>query len=273
MSGKSLPSSLSLRRLLVSVHDVAPVFESEIDRLIERIGAACGPLPPALLVVPRHWASSPIVHGSAFAAKLRRWSDAGSEIFLHGWTHRDESVHAGRFDRWRAVRMTAGEGEFLGLSQEAARERMRAGCDLIEDITGKRVAGFIAPAWLYGDGAHAAMRELGFKLAEDHMRVWNPSSGAVHSKGPVITWATRSRLRLGLSLAAAGLLRRALAPTRTVRVAVHPGDARSPATCASIDATLRMLARSRQPARYADLAAASAPARAIAARRAASESA
>ena len=254
MSGKSLPNSLNSRRLLVSVHDVAPVFESEIDRLIERVGAACGPLPPALLVVPHHWASSPIVHGSAFAAKLRRWSDAGSEIFLHGWTHRDESDHGGRLDRWRAARMTAGEGEFLGLSREVARERMGAGRDLIEDITGKHVAGFIAPAWLYGDGAHAALKDLDFRLAEDHLRVWNPSTGAVHAKGPVITWATRSRVRLGLSLAAASVLRRALVRARTVRVAVHPGDAHSRAACASIDATLRVLSRGRPPARYADLA-------------------
>lgn len=259
MSGKATPSYSNSKRLLVSVHDVAPAFENEIDRLIERCANASGPLPPALLVVPRHWASTPIVHGSAFAAKLRRWSETGSEIFLHGWTHSDESEHAKRFDRWRAARMTAGEGEFLGLSQREARERMIAGRDLLEDITGKRIAGFIAPAWLYGDGAHAALKDLGFQLAEDHLRVWNPATGAIYAKGPVITWATRSRMRLGSSLAAASVLRYGLAPARTVRVAVHPGDAHSPAVCASIDATLRALSYRRQLDQYGGLAAALSP--------------
>jgi predicted deacetylase len=129
--------------------------------------------------------------------------------------------------------MTAGEGEFLGLGREEAARRMAAGRKLVEDITGKAAAGFVAPAWLYGEGALAALCSSDFALAEDHMRVWRPQSGETLARGPVITWASRSPMRTASSLAFAALARRALRPLDVVRVAAHPGDTNkaAPAWC------------------------------------------
>jgi len=237
--------------LLASIHDVGPRFESEIDNLVARLEAHVGSGRFAMLVVPDHWGEAPLSAAPAFAAKLRRWADGGVEMFLHGWSHRDDSGHTGA-TAWKAKHMTAGEGEFLGLDRAEAVRRLRAGRAVVEDAIGRPVAGFIAPAWLYGPGALAAVSSEGFMLAEDHMKVWNPASGGVLARGPVITWASRSRARIRSSLAFAALARFALQPLRTVRVAVHPGDAHVPALLRSIDATFAAF-RGHRAAHYADL--------------------
>ena len=241
-----------MRRLLASIHDVSPRFEREVDQLAERLTHHLGGPRFAMLVVPDHWNGAPIAPGTPFARRLRDWADSGIEMFVHGWSHRDDSAHRGA-DALRAKHMTAGEGEFLGLSRDEALARMRRGKALIEDITGRPAAGFIAPAWLYSDGAKAALDDAGFALAEDHMRVWRPADGTALTKGPVITWASRSRPRQLSSLAAAAVLRVVLQPARTVRVAVHPGDAHVPQLLDSIDRTFRAFTRGRVPARYASL--------------------
>jgi predicted deacetylase len=237
--------------LLASIHDVGPRFESEVDRLVDRLERHVGPGRFAMLVVPDHWGEAPLADAPAFAARLRRWSDSGVEMFLHGWSHRDDSAHDGAA-AWKAKHMTAGEGEFLGLDRAEATRRLRAGRSVVEDAIGRPVAGFIAPAWLYGPGARAAIADEGFPLAEDHMRVWDPATGAVLARGPVITWASRSRGRIASSIAFAALARVALQPLRTVRIAVHPGDAHVPALLRSIDATFAAFG-GRKAAHYAEL--------------------
>jgi uncharacterized protein len=205
----------------------------------------------AMLVVPNHWGDAPIVPGSAFATRLRDWADAGVEMFLHGFHHRDEARHEASADRLRARFMTAGEGEFLGLSRDEAAERISTGRVLIEDVIGRRIDGFVAPAWLYGDGARQALRDAAIPLAEDHFRVWSPASGRQLATGPVITWASRTRMRLASSLAAAALLRHA--PLEVLRVGVHPPDVRHPALVRSIGKTFKQAVQKRRPGRYSDL--------------------
>lgn len=237
-----------MKRLLASIHDVSPRFEREVDQLLDHLAPHVGQR-LAMLVVPDHWGGAPIT--PAFAARLRGWADAGIEMFVHGWFHRDTSVHHG-VAALKARRMTAGEGEFLGLDHGEALARMQRGKTLVEEVTGRAVAGFIAPAWLYSDAARDALVDAGFALAEDHMRVWAPA-GATLAKGPVVTWASRSDARALSSLAAAAVLRRALQPLPVVRIAVHPGDVARPALLRSIDRTFATLMRGRRPAAYADL--------------------
>ena len=122
---------------------------------------------------------------------------------------------------------------------------------LIEDVIGRALDGFVAPAWLYGSGAREALCESSVPIAEDHFRVWSPATGKQLASGPVITWASRTRLRLASSLAAAAALRRA--PIEVLRVGVHPPDVRHPALVRSIDKTLAVSSRSRRPAAYSDL--------------------
>src|SRR5689334_20676446 len=161
------------RLLLASIHDVSPRFEGEVDGLLDLLAPHVGSR-LAMLVVPDHWNSAPIVPGSPFATRLRKWAGDGIEMFLHGFTHRDEAEYDGKADRFRARLMTASEGEFLGLPYGEASARFARGRDLIQDVIGKPITGFIAPAWLYGTGAHDALRDADVTVAEDHMRVWSP---------------------------------------------------------------------------------------------------
>lgn len=236
------------KRLLVSIHDVSPRFAPQVDRLAERLDRHLGTSRFAMLVVPDHWDQSPIAADREFQARLRTWADAGVEMFLHGWRHRDDAPRG-----FMATRMTAGEGEFSALDAAEAVQRLRRGRAVVEDAIGRPVAGFIAPAWLYSHGTLAAMRAEGFALAEDHLKVWRPGDGRVLARGPVITWASRSPARIASSRAFAALARWGLQPLYSVRVAVHPGDTAVPALLASIDATLGRLLPGRVAARYGDL--------------------
>ncbi|WP_460986565.1 DUF2334 domain-containing protein [Sphingobium sp. TomTYG75] len=245
-----------MRKLLVSIHDVGPRFEAEVDLLLEQLARHVDAGDLAMLVVPDHWGAHPLRPGSAFARKLRGWSDRGVSMFAHGWFHKDMAVHQGPAARFKARHMTAGEGEFLGLDGEVAARRMADARTLIEAIIGRPVAGFVAPAWLYGRPALDALAASGFTLAEDHMKVWQPGTGRVLARGPVITWASRSPTRIASSLLAARLLPPLLRHAPVARVAVHPGDAHVPRLLASIDRVLERLKRTHAPAPYGDLLAA-----------------
>ncbi len=252
-AGRATRADASARRLLVSIHDVSPRSEGAVDALAERLERHLGHANFAMLVIPDHWREAPVAGNAAFHARLRQWAGQGIEMFLHGWCHRDETPATHGLAGIKGRHMTAGEGEFLNLSRDVAAQRMREGKALLEDILGQPVAGFIAPAWLYGPGAMAALGDLGFALAEDHMKVWSPRSGAVLARGPVVTWASRSPGRIRSSLWFAGLARGVLPVLPTVRVAVHPGDVTVPDLLTSIDATLARFAATHRPSRYAGL--------------------
>jgi len=250
-------SAPAKRLLLASIHDVSPRFESEVDSLLDLLAPGVGGR-VAMLVVPNHWGDAPIIPNSPFAARLRQWADDGVEMFLHGYFHRDQKRHGAAADRFRARVMTAGEGEFLGLSREDASARIAEGRALVEDVIGRPIDGFVAPAWLYGDGARAALADCAIPLAEDHLRVWSPVTGQQLAYGPVITWASRTRPRLASSLVAAAALRRA--PLDILRIGVHPPDSRHPALVRSIRKTFRIAGQTRRAGRYSELLTASAAA-------------
>jgi predicted deacetylase len=234
MSGNTDPVASQGKMLLVSIHDVSPKFMGEVDRLVAVVEAHTGASRFAMLVVPDFWGEAPIARDRAFQRRLRRWAEAGVEMFVHGWSHRDP----------------APSGHMPGA--EALR-RMAEGRAVVEDAIGRPPAGFVAPAWLYSHDARNALAEAGFTLAEDHLRVWHPPSGRILSRGPVVTWATRTPLRKASSLFAAAALRRLLGPLPAVRLAVHPADTRHPKTMASIEKSLKILLGRRRPAHYSEL--------------------
>jgi len=236
--------------LLLSIHDVTPAHADRIARLEAQIAYATrGSAAYAMLVVPDFHGRAPIRHDRAFHAWLRARADAGVEMLLHGWFHRDTATHSGAA-AWKAKHMTAGEGEFLGLARADAAARLRDGRAMLEDILGRAVPGFVAPAWLYGDGARAALADEGFAFAEDHMRVWQPQTGAVLAKGPVVSYASRSRARILSSLAWSRVATTVLAGYRTVRVALHPHDVDVPALGRESHRAIQAFLRDRSLGRY-----------------------
>ena len=116
--------------------------------------------------------------------------------------------------------------------------------------------GFVAPAWLYSAGTHAALRELGFTVAEDHLSVWRPTDGKVVHRSPVVSYASRDRRRVLGSLVWSRTASIALAPLSVVRHAIHPHDLDVPSLEAEIERSLRDFLTTRTPLSYEGLAAA-----------------
>ncbi len=241
------------RRLLASIHDVTPYHADRLDRLVPLVERSVGPGRYALLVVPDFHRSGLLRDNLAFANRLRSWADAGCEIFLHGFSHLDESTHTSRAAQMKAERLTAGEGEFLGLDYDDSARRLIDGRSMLEDIIGRPITGFVAPAWLYGSSSLKALADQGFTLAEDHFRVWNPQTDAVLARGPVITYASRSLLRLASSILWSRIATVALAKAKTVRFAVHPHDVDSPRLIREIERALQAFTATHVPSAYADL--------------------
>ena len=244
-----------MTRLLVSVHDVTPRHADRLRRIAALLARHGLRGRYSALVVPNFWHEWPLADHPDFIAWLRDQVEEGVEPVLHGYYHRDESPHASGWDRLRGRHLTAGEGEFLGLPYEAARARLAAGRALVEDLLRASVTGFVAPAWLYGQPSLDALRDLAFAHAEDHWSVWSPSTGRRLAAGPVVSYASRDRVRVAGSLlwsrASAALLR----PLPIVRLAIHPHDLDVPALERELDRRLGALLRARQPILYRDLAA------------------
>ena len=241
------------RRLLASIHDVTPCHSRRLERLVPLVEERVGAGNYALLAVPDFHGQGGIDSDPAFAARLRGWADDGCEVFLHGYAHRDTARHAGALSRLKASHLTAGEGEFLGLDQATASRLLIDGRNRVEDVIGRPVAGFIAPAWLYGEAALRAIAELDFPIAEDHFRVWHPPSGRVLARGPVITYASRTPTRMLSSLLWSRIATWVLKPCSAIRLGVHPHDVDAPELLREIERALRALSRTHRPSRYADL--------------------
>lgn len=241
------------RRLLASIHDVTPVHAGKLDQLVRLVESCIGAGNFALLAVPDFHGEGLIDSDRAFATRLRKWSDSGCEVFLHGYFHRDSVSHHGRIAKFKARHLTASEGEFLGLDYATATRLMVDGRKRVEDVIGRGVSGFVAPAWLYSKEALQAIAEQGFTLAEDHFKVWHPVGGKVLARGPVITYASRSPLRLLSSLAWSRIASVALKLTATVRLGVHPHDVDAPELVLEIERALNQLKRTHRPSHYRDL--------------------
>src|SRR5215510_4048305 len=120
-----------MKVLLLCVHDVTPRhFErlQQLDRSLKENGLHGR---YSMLVVPDFWRVWPLQEHPAFVAWLRQRADEGVDILLHGYFHLDETAHQGRLAQWKASTLTAGEGEFLEMSYEAARERLLRGRTLL----------------------------------------------------------------------------------------------------------------------------------------------
>ncbi|MCJ9428835.1 DUF2334 domain-containing protein [Kordiimonas marina] len=243
-----------MKQLLFSIHDVSPRhFDRlrEIDAFLQKTDLGNN---YAMLVVPNFWGEWPLEKHPEFGQWLREKADAGVEMILHGFYHKDTSQHEGRMAQFKATKMTAGEGEFLGLSHEDALGRIRDGRKLLEDILSRPVSGFIAPAWLYGEGAHAALKDEGFTFAEDHMNVWAPNDGhMLVERSPVISYASRSWSRTASSLLWSRLATVVLSQMKIVRQALHPHDFDKDVLTREIDRALRSLLSTRTAIRYQDL--------------------
>lgn len=217
----ALQSQSPTRWLCVSLHDVAPSTWPHCLKVLEAVREVAD-VPVTLLVVPAH-------HGSSsaqpeFEAAMSAQLAAGNELALHGYFHVDPGVPSGVVDWVRRRVYTAGEGEFCGLSETAADERLTLGRRWF-DANDWPLAGFVAPAWLLGAGAARALRarnDLQYTSTLTELIVL-PEAYAI--RAPCLTYSVRQAWRRPASLAWNTLLARLTRQVPVLRLGLHPRDA------------------------------------------------
>lgn len=234
-----------MRALCISIHDVAPATWSLCRELRDAVSEACPRAPVTLLVVPNYHDD-----GAATPAAYLEWLHTcvarGDEIALHGYTHRDESAHDAHGMQRLARRVyTASEGEFAGLSHGEAVRRIARG-RLWCAAHGLLVRGFVAPAWMLGRDAWAALDDFDFEYTTTLTRfIALPTRQ--HVFAPSVVYSTRSALRRALSRAWNRVLISATARASLVRIGLHPTDARHLRVINHARELLGALARVREP--------------------------
>ncbi len=225
----------------VSIHDVSPAWEREVDVALE-LAHAEG-VRPALLVVPDFHGRAPLAEHPAFCQRLRDLEASGHEIYLHGYYHRSRTreEHAAETAananaeaaatglvarmRWTFAQkvVSGGEAEFSDVSHAEALARLDAGERVLRDA-GLTIRGFVAPAWSMPPWVLRLLGERGYSFSEDHTRVYNPAAGRTRAS-VVLNYASRTPARLFSSVAWCRIAK----PARLVmpaRIAIHPADMR-----------------------------------------------
>ena len=207
------------RFVCVVLHDVAASTRAACMRTLAAI-AQVADVPVTLLAVPHY-------HGQPSTRDLEEWLAArlkkGDEIALHGWSHRDELPATGAIDRLRREHYTRSEGEFWALPEAEASRRIERGIAWFRQH-GWPLAGFVAPAWLLGPGAWAALATKGFEYTATlrHL-VHLPSRRRVASQS--VVYSTSSGWRRECSLLWNPIVARFERRNPLLRIELHPRDA------------------------------------------------
>lgn len=222
----------------VSIHDVSPAWEDEVELALE--AAHAHGVRPALLVVPDFHGRAPLVDHPAYCERLRELQQDGHEIYLHGYYHRART-EGGTTIAERARHafaqkvVSGGEAEFSDVSPGEALQRLDDGERMLRDA-GLAIRGFVAPAWSMPGWVLTLLGERGYSFTEDHTRVYDPSSKRTRAS-VVLNYASRTPGRLLSSVAWCRIAR----PARRVlpaRIAIHPADMKYALLRAEIESLL-----------------------------------
>jgi predicted deacetylase len=206
----------------IAIHDVAPATWPACEALFKLLHGLGAP-PATLLVVPDYHRRGSVERDLAFIRAIDRRIANGDEIALHGYHHVDDGPAPHSPVEWLTRRMlTASEGEFSALTEHEATIRIDAGLRMFERLQWN-VAGFVAPAWLLGDGARVALAKTPLRYTSTHAHLETLADGR-RIAAPAISASARSAWRRWSSRQWLGMARIALRDAPLVRVALHPSD-------------------------------------------------
>lgn len=196
--------------VLVIVHDVAPVFESEIRTILQTLQPLLG-AQIAAGVVP-DWKG----RGTGMDQPgYRRLLEEFGEVLLHGWTHHRD-LRPGLVSA-----LTNHADEFGRLPLQAIQSRIELAQRAMLDLTGRKAAGFLPPAWRLPVPSRQ-LRGLDYvmryrRLESCHQRT---------ASRPLVTWSWDwGKLTFGAGLGEfVPRLLQAVSPQAAVCVAIHPVD-------------------------------------------------
>ncbi len=228
----------------VSIHDVSPVWEREVETALAYC-AAIGSK-PALLVVPDMHHRGLLREHPAYCERLRALAADGHEVYLHGYHHAAAPAkrHTGVTEalRYRFAQrvMSAGEAEFAELDAVEGEALLARGLADLKTL-GVTVQGFVPPAWARRGWLLPALAREGVAYTEDQLWVYQPVTGA-RRFCPAINYASRTLGRRWSSVAYARLARMYTHAGLSVRLALHPADLRHPLL---VNETVKLLAWAR----------------------------
>ena len=210
------------KALVVSIHDVSPATQQRTEEILRDLKTSGIPR-TSLLVIPDHHHRGLVSDNAAFSEWLKAACAEGNEAVLHGYYHiRKNRDTDGPVKRLITRSYTAGEGEFLDLEKDAARQLLDRGRTAVESC-GVRVPGFIAPAWLLGVEAEQAVREAGFQYTTRIASVSDFLTGNVYRSRSQV-WSVRAGWRRACSLAWNSLLFEKTLAAPLARIGIHPPD-------------------------------------------------
>lgn len=245
------------RRVIVSLHDVAPPFESAIRAQLASL-ASIGVRRVVLKVVPNWHGAYPLRDSPTLINLLREQVSGGSQIVLHGLEHRPyrgRSFHGPLLSRARARLFAADTAEFLTLSSEEAEAALRHGLATFERVGLPRPAMFCAPGWLHNADTELALRWVGLRYLVDmfwvrdlqeRRSVWTPAVGYMGAS---------TGQELGVQALNAIVRQTAVRAAPVAKVYLHPqGDPSGAAVRGRLAELARMIHRDGwTPATFADV--------------------
>jgi len=233
------------RSLMLVLHDVAPETWPDYQPFVEAIDQL-GAVPMTWLVVPDFHQRNALAAAPAFCRLLERRLAQGDELALHGYYHADDGPPPRSPGEFFMRRIYTHEGEFYGLDQDAAMQRLQAGLQVFAQ-QGWPVAGFVAPAWLMSDGTRQALRQLPLRYTSTPQHLYRlPEFTAIDAPG--LVWSARSAWRRGLSRLVSDWQRRRWRGAETLRLGLHPVDMRhAGARNYWLETVKALLAEGREP--------------------------
>ena len=180
---------------------------------------------------------------------LQEEQQHGSEIVLHGYSHRRTGPWQGPWPRrLRAQLFAPGAGEFFSLTPAEAETRLAMGRSILE-AAGLSVQGFCAPGWIESPAVRPILVRLGFHydVAMTHLldlrsgrRIWTDWVGYMGA----------GELQESLVGIANRINRITMPAFAVAKVFLHPQGARTRAGCGRVLEWLPWLMQGRQLSTY-----------------------
>ena len=245
------PVTCRLPAVVVSVHDIASPLTSEVRHLLAALDAI-GARPRVLKVVPNADGKRDLRDDPELVRVLAAEVAAGSEVVLHGYTHRVAGPLRGPWSACLRAWLFAGPAaEFLTLDAPQMMERLAAGRQILQGV-GLEPRGFCAPGWLAPPELPQLLKQCGFHYYVSMATLWDLTAGSslwTPWLGYMGAGAVQEQL---VGLGGRALLAMA-ASVPVVKVFLHPQGARQARACDRILHVLARLLRERRPVTYGTL--------------------
>ena len=155
--------SVSDHTVLLSIHDVSPIYENHIIKTCDRL-QDLGITSYSLLTTPFYKlkTSNKFEKKGFFSEYLR---SLGLEIAMHGYSHQTKS---------------GSNAEFSKMPSDRMRLRLKQGLTLIRNAFSETPVGFIPPLWIAPNGLTKIAKEAGFAYCAIVDIVHNLRDGTKH---------------------------------------------------------------------------------------------